>query len=55
MTRQEERDFEAYLDSQSNPALTRFEMANERAWQFGHESAPEAYDEMVSQDMEGRS
>lgn len=32
-----------------------WEMGNDRAWEHAHEYAPEVYDEMVRDDMMGRS
>jgi hypothetical protein len=52
MTEQEERDFQEYLDSQDSPALRTLEREADRG---PIAYSPEAYDEMVRQDAEGRS
>jgi hypothetical protein len=44
--------YQEYLDSQSSPALLAMELAGDRG--LPHFDS-EAYDEMVRQDMEGKS
>jgi hypothetical protein len=52
MTKAEELDFQAYLDGQAEPELTAMEMAADRG---PVPYSPEAFDEMVRDDLAGRS
>ena len=52
MTPEEEAAFQEYLDGQSDPALLAMERAGDRG---SVPYSPEAYEEMVRQDMEGLS